>query len=112
MIKSSAYGLLAADLEINKAMVFLHNRETQLAIDTLKVFENRESNANSAASTMLSFIYFLVNNRPKFFAIWYTIFPKLCYIYRTDNLRPRLKEFLCSFTWIIDLSYDAKIPYL
>lgn len=60
MIKSSAYGPLAADLEINKAMVFLHNRETQLAIDTLKVFENRETSANSAASTMLSFIYFLV----------------------------------------------------
>ncbi|XP_043251743.1 intraflagellar transport protein 88 homolog isoform X2 [Colletes gigas] len=58
-IKSSAYGLLAADLEISKAMVFLHNRETQLAIDTLKMFENRESKANSAAATMLSFIYFL-----------------------------------------------------
>lgn len=58
-IKSSAYGLLAADLEINKAMVFLHNRDTQLAIDTLKIFENRESKANSSAATMLSFIYFL-----------------------------------------------------
>ncbi|XP_043580378.1 intraflagellar transport protein 88 homolog isoform X2 [Bombus pyrosoma] len=58
-IKSSAYGLLAADLEISKAMVFLHNRETQLAIDTLKMFENRESKANSSAATMLSFIYFL-----------------------------------------------------
>ncbi|XP_016915277.1 intraflagellar transport protein 88 homolog [Apis cerana] len=58
-IKSSVYGLLAADLEINKAMVFLHNRDTQLAIDTLKIFENRESKANSSAATMLSFIYFL-----------------------------------------------------
>ncbi|XP_033336252.2 intraflagellar transport protein 88-like protein nompB [Megalopta genalis] len=58
-IKSSAYGPLAADLEINKAMVFLHNRETQLAIDTLKMFENRESKVNSAAATTLSFIYFL-----------------------------------------------------
>ncbi|XP_076238871.1 intraflagellar transport protein 88-like protein nompB [Calliopsis andreniformis] len=58
-IKSSTYGPLAADLEISKAMVFLHNRETQLAIDTLKMFENRESKANSAAATMLSFIYFL-----------------------------------------------------
>ncbi|XP_015589688.1 intraflagellar transport protein 88 homolog [Cephus cinctus] len=58
-IKSSVYGPLAADLEISKAMVFLHNRETQLAIDTLKVFENRDTKANSAASTMLSFIYFL-----------------------------------------------------
>ncbi|KMQ96390.1 intraflagellar transport protein 88-like protein [Lasius niger] len=58
-IKSSAYGVLAADLEINKAMVFLHNRETQLAIDTLKMFENRDTKANSAAATMLSFIYYL-----------------------------------------------------
>ena len=60
-IRSSAYGPLAADLEINKAMVFLHNRETLLAIDTLKVFENNETKANSAASTMLSFVYFLVS---------------------------------------------------
>ncbi|XP_033225474.1 intraflagellar transport protein 88 homolog [Belonocnema kinseyi] len=58
-IKSSAYSTLAADLEINKAMVFLHNRETQLAIDTLKVFENRDSKVVSSASTMLSFIYYL-----------------------------------------------------
>ncbi|XP_028045924.2 intraflagellar transport protein 88 homolog [Monomorium pharaonis] len=58
-IKSSAYSALAADLEINKAMVFLQNRETQLAIDTLKMFENRDIKANSAAATMLSFIYYL-----------------------------------------------------
>ncbi|EZA59408.1 intraflagellar transport protein 88 homolog isoform X2 [Ooceraea biroi] len=58
-IKSSAYSFLAADLEINKAMVLLHNRETQLAIDTLKMFENRDTKANSAAATMLSFIYYL-----------------------------------------------------
>ncbi|XP_011303596.1 intraflagellar transport protein 88 homolog [Fopius arisanus] len=58
-IKSSAYNSLAADLEINKAMVFLHNREIGFAIDTLKMFENRDSKANSSASTMLSFIHFL-----------------------------------------------------
>lgn len=61
-IKSSAYGTVAADLEINKAMVYLHNKETQLAIDTLKNFQNSEIKANSAASTMLSFIYYLVRN--------------------------------------------------
>lgn len=42
-------------------MVFLHNRETQLAIDTLKLFENRDIKANSASATMLSFIYYLVS---------------------------------------------------
>lgn len=67
-IKSSAYSVLAADLEINKAMVFLHNRETQLAIDTLKMFENRDTKANSAAATMLSFIYYLVSNIYKYYA--------------------------------------------
>lgn len=66
-IKSSAYGALATDLEISKAMVFLHNRETQLAIDTLKMFENRESTANSAAATMLSFIYYLVSTCTRFY---------------------------------------------
>ncbi|XP_066598003.1 intraflagellar transport protein 88 homolog [Prorops nasuta] len=59
VIRSSAYAILAADLEINKAMVYLHNRETQLAIDTLKLFENRDISANCAAITMLSFIYYL-----------------------------------------------------
>ncbi|XP_015111353.1 intraflagellar transport protein 88 homolog [Diachasma alloeum] len=58
-MKSSAYSSLAADLEINKAMVFLYNREIGLAIDTLKMFENRDSKANNSASTMLSFINFL-----------------------------------------------------
>ncbi|XP_014598045.1 PREDICTED: intraflagellar transport protein 88 homolog isoform X3 [Polistes canadensis] len=58
-IKSSAYGTVAADLEINKAMVYLHNKETQLAIDTLKNFQNCDIKTNSAASTMLSFIYYL-----------------------------------------------------
>ena len=65
-IKSSAYSSLAADLEINKAMVLLHNRETQLAIDTLKMFENRDSKVVSSASTMLSFIYFLVRIKTSF----------------------------------------------
>lgn len=50
-------------------MVFLHNRETQLAIDTLKMFENRDTKANSAAATMLSFIYYLVSNIYKYLQI-------------------------------------------
>jgi len=51
-------------------MVFLHNRETQLAIDTLKMFENRDTKANSAAATMLSFIYYLVSNIHKYLWIY------------------------------------------
>ncbi|OXU19875.1 hypothetical protein TSAR_011846 [Trichomalopsis sarcophagae] len=58
-IKSSAYSPLAANLEINKAMVFLHNREVRMAIDSLKVFENQDTKINSSASSVLSFIHFL-----------------------------------------------------
>ena len=60
-IKSSGYSSLAANLEINKAMVFLHNREVRMAIDSLKVFENQDTKINSSASTVLSFIHFLVS---------------------------------------------------
>ncbi|XP_058800592.1 intraflagellar transport protein 88 homolog isoform X2 [Phymastichus coffea] len=58
-IKSSAYSPLATNLEINKAMVFLHNRQVRMAIDSLKVFENQDTKINSSASTVLSFIHFL-----------------------------------------------------
>ncbi|XP_023318131.1 intraflagellar transport protein 88 homolog [Trichogramma pretiosum] len=58
-IKSSSYAPLAANLEINKAMVFLHNREVRMAIDALKVFDNQDTKINSSASTVLSFIHFL-----------------------------------------------------
>ncbi|KAJ8676662.1 hypothetical protein QAD02_012449 [Eretmocerus hayati] len=58
-IKSSAYNSLATNLEINKAMVFLHNREVRMAIDSLKAFENQDTRINSSASTVLSFIHFL-----------------------------------------------------
>lgn len=51
-------------------MVFLHNRETQLAIDTLKMFENRDTKANSGAATMLSFIYYLVSNIYKYLQLY------------------------------------------
>ncbi|XP_011499901.1 PREDICTED: intraflagellar transport protein 88 homolog [Ceratosolen solmsi marchali] len=58
-IKSSGYHSLAANLEINKAMVFLYNREVRMAIESLKIFENQDTKINSSASTVLSFIHFL-----------------------------------------------------
>ncbi|XP_023245488.1 intraflagellar transport protein 88 homolog [Copidosoma floridanum] len=58
-IKLSTYNQLATNLEIDKAMVFLHNREVGMAINSLNVFENQDTKINSSALTVLSFIYFL-----------------------------------------------------
>lgn len=55
-------------------MVFLHNREVRMAIDSLKVFENQDTKINSSASTVLSFIHFLVNTFQIFTKFSYNIF--------------------------------------
>ncbi|CAH0385131.1 unnamed protein product [Bemisia tabaci] len=61
-IKSSLYAPLAGDLEINKAISFLCQGEIPQAIDSLKLFDKRESKVASAALTNLSFIYLLQGN--------------------------------------------------
>ncbi|XP_058801047.1 intraflagellar transport protein 88 homolog [Phymastichus coffea] len=58
-IKSSAYTSLAVNLEINKAMIHLHNGQVQTAITALQNFEHEDMNSNSSASIVLSFINFL-----------------------------------------------------
>ncbi|KAJ1521467.1 hypothetical protein ONE63_003135 [Megalurothrips usitatus] len=59
-LKSSNYGFLAAELEINKAVMFLKQKEINQAIDTLKSFEKKtESKIASSAATNLAFIYYL-----------------------------------------------------
>ncbi|XP_067008666.2 intraflagellar transport protein 88 homolog isoform X2 [Anabrus simplex] len=58
-IKSSNYAILANDLEINRAVMYLRQKEFSLAIDTLKTFEKKETKVASTAATNLSFIYFL-----------------------------------------------------
>ncbi|XP_050543365.1 intraflagellar transport protein 88 homolog [Daktulosphaira vitifoliae] len=59
IIKSSRYSYLAGHLEINKAVGFLYQNNIELAVDTLKAFDNKDSKVASAAATNLSFIHFL-----------------------------------------------------
>jgi len=59
-IKNSEYASLAADLEINKAVMFLKQNQLAEAIETLKAFE-KDSDIELNAATNLSFIYFLVS---------------------------------------------------
>ena len=60
-IKMSAqHSQLANDLEINKAVMFLRQKDFGSAIDTLKAFERQEgTKIASTASTNLSFLYLL-----------------------------------------------------
>ncbi|KAF4087257.1 hypothetical protein AMELA_G00093470 [Ameiurus melas] len=59
MVKGSQYVELANDLEINKAITYLRQRNFNQAVDTLKAFEKKDSRVKSAAATNLSFLYFL-----------------------------------------------------
>lgn len=58
-IKTSPYADLANDLEINKAVTYLRKREFSQAIETLKMFEKKETKVASTAATNLSFLYYL-----------------------------------------------------
>uniref|UniRef100_A0A8C5E5X1 Intraflagellar transport 88 homolog n=1 Tax=Gouania willdenowi TaxID=441366 RepID=A0A8C5E5X1_GOUWI len=59
MVKSSQYVELANDLEINKAITFLRQKDINQAVKTLKTFEKKDTRVKSTAATNLSFIYFL-----------------------------------------------------
>ncbi|XP_069496107.1 intraflagellar transport protein 88 homolog isoform X2 [Ambystoma mexicanum] len=60
-VKVSQYVELANDLEINKAITFLRQKDFNQAVETLKMFEKKDSRVKSAAATNLSFLYFLEN---------------------------------------------------
>ncbi|XP_028656394.1 intraflagellar transport protein 88 homolog isoform X1 [Erpetoichthys calabaricus] len=62
MVKTSQYTELANDLEINKAITYLRQRDFSKAVETLKMFEKKDSRVKSAAATNLSFLYFLEND--------------------------------------------------
>ncbi|XP_041055364.1 intraflagellar transport protein 88 homolog [Carcharodon carcharias] len=62
MVKASQYVELANDLEINKAITYLRQRDFNQAVETLKTFEKKDSRVKSAAATNLSFLYFLEND--------------------------------------------------
>ncbi|XP_053564500.1 intraflagellar transport protein 88 homolog [Bombina bombina] len=59
MVKSSLYVELANDLEINKAITYLRQKDFNQAVETLKMFEKKDSRVKSAAATNLSFLFFL-----------------------------------------------------
>ena len=59
-IKSSVYAPLAGDLEINKAVTFLKQKDIPQALDTLKSFQRKESKVASSAATNMAFIHLLV----------------------------------------------------
>ncbi|XP_037082902.1 intraflagellar transport protein 88 homolog isoform X2 [Pollicipes pollicipes] len=58
-LKNSQHSDLANDLEINKAVMFLRQRDFKAAIDTLKVFDKVDTKVASHASTNLAFLFFL-----------------------------------------------------
>ncbi|XP_038617721.1 intraflagellar transport protein 88 homolog isoform X2 [Tachyglossus aculeatus] len=61
VVKASQYVELANDLEINKAITFLRQKDFNQAVETLKMFEKKDSRVKSAAATNLSFLYYLEN---------------------------------------------------
>ncbi|KAM4795326.1 intraflagellar transport protein 88 homolog isoform 2-T2 [Rhinophrynus dorsalis] len=61
VVKASPYVELANDLEINKAITYLRQKDFTQAVETLKMFEKKDSRVKSAAATNLSFLYFLEN---------------------------------------------------
>ncbi|KAM5288666.1 intraflagellar transport protein 88 homolog isoform 9-T9 [Ctenodactylus gundi] len=61
VVKASQYVELANDLEINKAITYLRQKDFNQAVDTLKMFEKKDSRVKSAAATNLSFLYYLEN---------------------------------------------------
>ncbi|KFO57063.1 Intraflagellar transport protein 88, partial [Corvus brachyrhynchos] len=61
VVKASHYVELANDLEINKATTYLRQHNFNQALETLKMFEKKDSRVKSAAATNLSFLYYLGN---------------------------------------------------
>ncbi|XP_075054953.1 intraflagellar transport protein 88 homolog isoform X2 [Mixophyes fleayi] len=61
VVKTSPYVELANDLEINKAITYLRQKNFSQAVETLKMFEKKDSRVKSAAATNLSFLFFLEN---------------------------------------------------
>jgi len=58
-IKSSPNSEIANELEISKAIQYLKSKKFDLAIETLKSFENKDKVMLGTAATNLSFLYFL-----------------------------------------------------
>lgn len=59
-IKESNHSHLADDLEINKAILYLRQKNIAQATETLRTFEKRATKMASNAAVNLSTIYYLV----------------------------------------------------
>ncbi|XP_031625781.1 intraflagellar transport protein 88 homolog [Contarinia nasturtii] len=57
MIKSSNFAVLANELELNKAIMYLKQHDVHQAIETLKYYEKKEPAIAANAVTSLTFIY-------------------------------------------------------
>ena len=57
-VKLSPYAHLSCELEISKAVTFLKNKDVPRAMETLKLFEKKDSKMASTASNNLAFLYF------------------------------------------------------
>lgn len=61
-VKSSQYMELAHNLEIDKAIGYLRQKDFQQAIETLKSFEKKDTKVAATAATNLSFLYSLASD--------------------------------------------------
>ncbi|XP_032116020.1 intraflagellar transport protein 88 homolog isoform X5 [Sapajus apella] len=59
VVKASQYVELANDLEINKAVTYLRQRDYNQAVEILKMLEKKDSRVKSAAATNLSALYYM-----------------------------------------------------
>ncbi|XP_033125013.1 intraflagellar transport protein 88 homolog [Anneissia japonica] len=58
-VKQSPFTEMSNDLEINKAIMYLKQKEFQMAVDVLKSFEKKDTKCAAVAANNLSFLYFL-----------------------------------------------------
>ncbi|XP_054231002.1 intraflagellar transport protein 88 homolog isoform X14 [Homo sapiens] len=59
VVKASQYVELANDLEINKAVTYLRQKDYNQAVEILKVLEKKDNRVKSAAATNLSALYYM-----------------------------------------------------
>ncbi|XP_045232843.2 intraflagellar transport protein 88 homolog isoform X8 [Macaca fascicularis] len=59
VVKASQYVELANDLEINKAVTYLRQKDYNQAVEILKMLEKKDSRVKSAAATNLSALYYM-----------------------------------------------------
>ena len=69
-LKTQGHDDIASEMEIHKAVTFMHKKDFNAAVEVLKGFEKKDKGLMARAATNLSFIYFLEgdNNSAKKYA--------------------------------------------